>query len=236
MTQARSGSRLKVLVADDHWIVRLGLKEVLKELDRDLEVVEAEDCTEALMAAGEQDDLDLILLDLRMPGGDGFEVLRDLRQNLPGVPVIIVSVSEDRNDILRAVDLGALGYVPKSAQGDDIQRALKLVLAGEVALPRRLLEKPAESPMPSRTTAWSDAEQAQMEARLTNRQRQIYGLLSQGLTNADIAGRLGLSVNTVRVHIHGILQRLQLDNRMQVVLRAARNRPQGADGSNRYDA
>ena len=236
MAQTRSGSFLKVLVADGHWLVRMGMKEVFRQLDGDYQLVEAGDCEEVLKSADQEDDIGLILLDFRLPGGDGFDLLRTLKRDLPSVPVIVVSASEDRGDILRAVDLGALGYVPKSAEGEDFKKALDAVLAGEVSLPRRLLEKPAARPSAARATAWSDAEQAQMEARLTNRQRQIYGLLSQGLTNADIAGRLGLSVNTVRVHIHGILQRLQLDNRMQVVLRAARKQTYGADDNSRYDA
>ena len=236
MTQTQPGSALKVLVADDHWIVRFGLTQLLKELGRELQVVEAADGAEVLTAAGRHGDLDLILLEIKMPGGDGFNALRALRKSCPSVPVIVISVSEDRNDILHAVDLGALGYVPKTALGEDILKAVKLVLSGEMALPRRLLEQPTEIPGETSTTVWSEAEQDQMEARLTNRQREIYGLLSQGLSNADIAGRLGLSVNTVRVHIHGILQRLQLDNRMQVVLRAARSRPAAPEGRSHFGA
>lgn len=236
MVQARSDSHWKVLVADSHWIVRMGLKEVFRQLDGEFQIIEAGDCGEVRESVAQHDDLGLILVDLRLPGGDAFDLLRSLKQDLPGVPLVIVSASEDRGDILHAVDLGALGYVPKSANGEDFRKALNLVLAGEVSLPRRLLEKPADSSSSARATAWSDAEQAQLEARLTNRQRQIYGLLSQGLTNADIAGRLGLSVNTVRVHIHGILQRLQLDNRMQVVLRAARKQSYNSEDGSRYDA
>ena len=237
MTQTQPGSALKVLVADDHWIVRLGLTQLLKELGRELQVVEAADGVEALTAADRHDDLDLVLLDLKIPGGDGFEALRALRKSHPNVPVIVISVSEDRSDILHAIDFGAHGYVPKSALGEDILKAVKLVLSGEMALPRRLLEQPTVIPSGTGTTAWSEAEQDQMEARLTNRQREIYGLLSQGLSNADIAGRLGLSVNTVRVHIHGILQRLQLENRMQVVLRAARSRvPASPEGGSNFRA
>ena len=237
MTQTQPGSALKVLVADDHWIVRLGLTQLLKELGRELQVVEAADGVEALTAADRHDDLDLALLDLKMPGGDGFEALRALRKSHPNVPVIVISVSEVRSDILHAIDFGAHGYVPKSALGEDILKAVKLVLSGEMALPRRLLEQPTVIPGGTGTTAWSEAEQDQMEARLTNRQREIYGLLSQGLSNADIAGRLGLSVNTVRVHIHGILQRLQLENRMQVVLRAARSRiPASPEGGSHFGA
>jgi DNA-binding NarL/FixJ family response regulator len=156
-------------------------------------------------------DLDLILIDLIMPGMDGFDGIRALRDAAPGVPLVVVSVSEDREDIMQAVNLGALGYIPKTAQGEEIVKAIDLVLSGEVSG----RSKGSVSP----------------EARLTKRQKEIFNLLSEGLSNADIAGRLGLSVNTVRVHIHGILQRLQLDNRMQVVLQAAQRRQAGGGGA-----
>lgn len=236
MGQTQSGSSSMVMVADGHWIVRMGLKEVFKDLGGEFHVIEAMDCDDVLTLAGKHETFDLVLLDLDLPGGDGFDLLQSLKRDFPNLPVVIFASSEDRSDILRAVDLGALGYIPKSAERDDFKKALDLVLAGEVSLPRRLLEKPVKLQSIGRATAWSDAEQAQMEARLTNRQRQIYGLLSQGLTNADIANRLGLSVNTVRVHIHGILQRLQLDNRMQVVLRAARKHTSWDRDDSRFDA
>ena len=213
---------LKILAADDHWIARAALSQLLKGLGRKVVVLEAGDFNEALEIVGEHDDLDMILIDLVMPGMDGFEGLRALREKAPTVPLVVISVSEEREDILRAVNLGALGYIPKTSQGDEILKAISLVLSGEVSLPRRILEKPGISQTIGAPRPFAAQRQdASLEARLTRRQREIFDLLSLGLSNADIAGRLGLSVNTVRVHIHGILQRLQLDNRMQVVLQAA---------------
>ena len=217
---AKQSSTLKILAADDHWIARAALTQLLQGLGRKLEVLEAKDFNEALELVSKHKDFDLVLIDLVMPGMEGFEGLRALRDLAPSVPLIVVSVSEDRDDILRAVNLGALGYIPKTAQGDEILKAISLVLSGEVALPRRILEKPETGHERSRAFGRSKSS-LPPEARLTKRQKEIFNLLSEGLSNGEIASRLGLSVNTVRVHIHGILQRLQLDNRMQVVLQAA---------------
>jgi DNA-binding NarL/FixJ family response regulator len=229
---AKQNGTLKILAADDHWIARAALTQLLQGLGRKIEVLEAEDFNQALELVSNNPDLDLVLVDLVMPGMDAFEGLRALRNLAPSLPVVVVSVSEDREDILQAVNLGALGYIPKTAQGDEILKAISLVLSGEVALPRRILER--AEPETDRVKPLSGSKgDLPPEARLTKRQREIFNLLSEGLSNADIASRLGLSVNTVRVHIHGILQRLQLDNRMQVVLQAAqRNQdlPRSATG------
>ena len=217
---AMQDTTLKILAADDHWIARAALTQLLQGLGRKIEVLEAEDFNQALEIVSNNPDLDLVLIDLVMPGMDGFDGLRALRNLAPSLPMVVVSVSEDREHILQAVNLGALGYIPKTAQGDEILKAISLVLSGEVALPRRILEQAEPETEQLRPITGSKSDMAP-EARLTKRQREIFNLLSEGLSNAEIASRLGLSVNTVRVHIHGILQRLQLDNRMQVVLQAA---------------
>lgn len=228
---------LKILAADDHWIARAALVNLLKSIDQDIEILEASDYGETLDQAKDNPDLDLILIDLVMPGMNGPHGLELLRTKAPGTPIMVVSVSEDRNDLLQCVSLGAVGYVPKTASGDEIIKAIQLVLAGEVSLPRRILEQPSSVRSTSRPSYDMPGLKAISEERLTHRQRQIFALLSEGMSNADIAKRLDLSINTVRVHIHGILQRLQLENRMQVVLHAATRRqahagdmPQGAYG------
>lgn len=216
--------KLKILAADDHWIARAALVNLLKSMDQETEILEASDYQETLDQARDNPGLDLILIDLVMPGMNGPRGLELLRSEAPGTPVMVVSVSEDRNDLLQCVSLGAVGYVPKTASGDEIIKAIELVLAGEVSLPRRILEQPPGVRSPIGGSYDTPGLKAISEERLTQRQRQIFALLSEGMSNAEIAKRLDLSINTVRVHIHGILQRLQLENRMQVVLHAATQR------------
>ena len=128
-----ANTTLKILAADDHWIARAALTQLLQGLGHKLNVLEAADFNEALGIVEDNPDLDLILIDLVMPGMDGFDGLRALRDMAPGVPLIVVSVSEEREDILQAVNLGALGYIPKTAAGDEILKAVSLVILGEGA-------------------------------------------------------------------------------------------------------
>ena len=218
---------MKVLLADDHWIVRTALCRILEQLDEDIEVLEAGTFDEAFEIAKSTADLDLILVDLVMPGMNrlvGMQTIHDCR---PQVPVVVISVIEDRKEILRAVDLGAMGYVPKTAEGDDIIKALKLVLNGGVALPRRILQRRDEFAMDD---AIKEPLPELIDSRLTKRQHQVLELLGEGGSNAQIADKLGLSKNTVRVHIHAILNRLQLKNRTEAALLAASKRRQN-DGN-----
>ena len=133
--------KIKILAADDHWIARSALANLLRSLDREPDVLEASDFEETLTSVRAHPDLDLILLDLVMPGMDGMTGLETLRRTAPEVPVIVVSVNEDRAMVLKAVGLGAAGYVPKTSSGDEILTAIKRVLAGDLALPRRILER-----------------------------------------------------------------------------------------------
>lgn len=220
---------MKILAADDHSIFRAGLRPLLKRLGRRAVLLEADSFESALEIAEANEDLDLILLDLLMPGMEAFEGLTALRERLPHVPVVVVSMIESRRDVLRAIDLGALGYVPKTAQPDEMLKALKLVLSGEIYLPPSVLTRS------NRESAAGDTGHPSMFAgsdrldSLTRRQREVVRLLGQGKTNAQIADDLRLSESTVRLHVSTILDRLNLNNRTQVALLAAQL-PEAANG------
>ena len=127
---------MKVLYADDHWITRSAAKHLIDRLEPGSELLEAADFRQALEIASGNPDLDLILLDLLMPGMKRFQGLRAMRECLPQVPVVVMSAIEDRDEILRCIEAGAMGYIPKSAQADEIESALQTVLSGGVAFPR----------------------------------------------------------------------------------------------------
>jgi DNA-binding NarL/FixJ family response regulator len=212
---------MKVLYADDHWITRSAARHLIDRLERGSELLEAADFRQALELASANPDLDLIILDLLMPGMKRFEGLRAMRECLPQVPVVVMSAIEDREEILRCIDAGAMGYIPKSAQSDEIESALQTVLAGGVAFPRRLLEQHGPAKKTQVYGFGSDKSLEDVANALTKRQLQVYRHLGQGLSNAQVAEALGLSEHTVRVHVSAIVKRLNLDSRTQAAISAA---------------
>jgi DNA-binding NarL/FixJ family response regulator len=208
---------LKILIADDHALFREGLRYVLARLEPQVEVIEARDGAEALEILGRRPDVDLILLDLAMPGVDGLAGLRALRARLPAVPVVILAASEEPTDIRLALDGGAMGFISKSSTSEVMLGALRLVLAGGVYLPPTLLERQRSG---ART---KDGGRKTLETLgLTPRQHDVLRLLSQGRSNKEIARTLDLTEGTVKLHVSAILRALEVDNRTQAVVAAAR--------------
>ena len=212
---------MKVLYADDHWITRSAARHLIDRLESGSELIEAADFGQALTLASANPDLDLILLDLLMPGMKRFEGLRAMRECLPQVPVVVMSAIEDREEILRCIEAGAMGYIPKSAQSDEVESALQTVLAGGVAFPRRLLEQRNPAKKPPVYAFRSEKSLEDVANALTKRQLQVYKHLGQGMSNAQVAEALGLSEHTVRVHVSAIVKRLNLDSRTQAAISAA---------------
>ena len=225
---------MNVLTVDDHSVFRAGLGPVLKRLDPDVRLFEAHDFNSALKSAEDIPDLDLILLDLMMPGMDAFEGLAAIHRLVPHVPLVVVSMVEDRRDVLRAVELGALGYIPKTAGLDEMHEALRQVLSGAIYLPPAILR----TTRTTLTNHGSAASRAKSDDEawnaLTKRQRDVVEYLARGLTNSEIADELGLSESTIRVHVSTILDRLGLSNRTQVAVWADRyGRGDGPANGNR---
>ncbi len=212
---------MKILIADDHELFRDGLRHVLEQLEADVHVVEASDYRQAIATAESEEDIDVVLLDLAMPGMPWGEGLQALRERLPStVPLIVLSASDDRRHVLQAVNLGAAGFIPKTSSSRVMLSALKLVLSGGVYLPPALLEQSASAGGAGESPgAPFGAENA--ASFLTPRQREVLALLGQGKSNKEIARVLQLAEGTVKLHVTAILKALNVNNRTRAVVAAS---------------
>jgi DNA-binding NarL/FixJ family response regulator len=201
---------LKILICDDHPVFREGLRDALVALSG--RVIEAADCASALREVDADPSIDLVLLDLAMPGADGWTAFRALRSRHPSVPVVIVSASDDPADMRRAIDQGAAGFVPKSASPEILRNALRLVLAGGVYVPAAALGAP-----PPAEASGAPRRRARA-AQLTPRQIEVLILMSRGLTNLEIASALGIAEGTVKTHARTIFEVLDVSNRTEAAL------------------
>jgi DNA-binding NarL/FixJ family response regulator len=202
-----------VIVVDDHPLIQVALKHVLEELDASLELFQAHDARAARSVLAVSPAQDLILLDLTLPGCDGFEYLLELRRDWPGIPVLVLSATHDRATIESALDMGAMGFIPKTANAQLLLAAMRLVLAGGVYVPTESNGYDGVRPRPVTKPA---------ELGLTLRQADVLTLLVQGKPNKLICRDLRLSEGTVKVHVSAILRALNVHTRTQVVIELAR--------------
>ena len=210
---------LSLLVVEDHALVREGLVQTLRQLDADVTVHEAadSDAARAVLEAGLS--VDLLVLDLGLPGIDGLSYLVSLRQNHPEIPVVILSAYDDAHTVGRAMKCGAAGFVSKTYSSERLLAALRDVLDGRVFKPDLL---PAASPAISpRVSMDGRAEPA--EFGLTERQAEVLGLMASGKSNREIAALLGLSEGTVKIHLTAIFKVLGVTSRTQAMVVVARN-------------
>jgi len=212
---------LKVLVVDDHPLIRQALHVVLKQLDADLQVLEAANCPDALALAEANGDLDLVLLDIHLPGVSGLDALQSFRERVPAVPVVVISASEDPDDVTRALDSGAMGYIPKTQSSQVMISALRLVLAGGVYLPSEMMRR-SPAAIGSRQHNPAQSSTGYRDIGLTERQAQVLALLIQGKPNKLICRDLDLAEGTVKIHITAILKALKVSNRTQAVIEVSR--------------
>ncbi len=202
----------RLVIADDHPLFRGALREAIAGLLDKAEIAEAgtfDDTVELLSP-----DIDLVLLDLTMPGVRGFSGLMYLRAQYPSVPVVVVSANDDPAAIRRCMEFGASGFIPKTLGVDTMRAAISRVLAGGVWTPPDV-----------DLTAGADAEAAELMARmatLTPQQVRVLMMLSEGLLNKQIAYQLGVSEATVKAHVSAILQKLGVESRTQAVIAAAK--------------
>jgi DNA-binding NarL/FixJ family response regulator len=204
---------MKVLVVDDHPLILQALARVLKHLQADVQVLNAATASDGRAVLDEHPDADLLLLDLALPGTDGFELLAELRAAHPAVPVVVLSASERQVDVLRALDMGAMGYIPKTSSNAVLLQALRLVLSGGVYVPSAAVARGPEA---------ARAASRARDISLTRRQAEVLACMLQGLPNKLICRRLGLGEGTVKIHVAAILRALNVRNRTQAVIEASR--------------
>lgn len=211
---------MKFLIADDHPLFREAIQNVLRLVDEQATFVEAWDCESTRARIAANPHLDLVLLDLVMPCAidgcplHGTELLSALQSEFPGLPVVVLSASEDPADMRRALDRGALGYVPKSLPTKVMTSALQLVLSGGIYVPTGLVD--SELPENAHESPGNNGIQ------LSPRQADIARLLRQGKSNKEIGKNLGLSPETVKVHITAIFRILGVNNRTRAVMELER--------------
>jgi DNA-binding NarL/FixJ family response regulator len=246
---------MKVLLVDDHPLVLTALQAVIQGIGNDTQVVGAESAAaaRAVMQDG-ADEFDLVLLDLGLGDAHGFDVLVEFRAAYPATPVVVVSASDRASDVIRAIDSGAMGFVPKRSSTAELHQALHMVMTGAMYVPPSMLglpfgRTPAESdaipgvmrpvaePQPGEPAALALVPRPDSAFRppklddvgLTPRQTEVLGLLLQGLPNKLIARKLNLSVETVKDHVAAVLRGLGVSSRTQAVL-AVSQMTQGLGG------
>lgn len=212
---------MKILIGDDHLLFREGLCRLLEQMHQDTEFVEAGSFAEVVAACQRDDHFDVILLDLNMHGWPGFEGIRDIQALQPGAPVVVISASENLNDIRGALDHGATGYIPKSSSVKVMIGALNLVMSDGIYVPPMAITFAADMGQRRRVTEQQPAAERSGLGGLTQRQKEVLDCLRAGKSNKQIAYELGLSEGTVKIHVTAIFKSLGVKNRTQAVIATA---------------
>jgi two-component system, NarL family, nitrate/nitrite response regulator NarL len=214
---------LKVLVIDDHPLVQQGVAAALESLGHDVNVLAAADSEQGLATPPPNPDIDLVLLDLALPGMSGLGLINALHHRFASLPVVVLSALEDPENIRNAIASGAMGFVPKSAPTRVLIEVLQQVLEGNVSVPGGLGSAPAPAAGTAAPAGASGGAGTEPDvALLTLRQLEVLSRLCQGKTNKQVATELGLSEKTVKAHVTAIFKVLGVVNRTQAVLVARR--------------
>jgi DNA-binding NarL/FixJ family response regulator len=201
---------MKILIVDDHALFREGLCYVLRELEEGVIILEAGNYETTLQFMAQNPDLDLVLLDLNMPGKDGFSVLEASSEKYPAIPIAVLSASAERSDMQRVMDSGAMGYIPKNTTGKVLLNIVRMILSGGIYVP------------PAMVQGNDSAAAGDNSASLTKRQVQVLFMIERGLSNKLIAAELGVAEATIKMHITSIMKKLGVTNRTQAAM-AAKN-------------
>ena len=200
----------RIIIADDHPLFRNALHHAVTQVIPDAEILECDSIASLEELLATQRDVDLILLDLRMPGANGFSGLVLIRREYQDIPVVVISASDDASIMQRAIEYGASGFIPKASDLAQIATALQAVMNGSLWLPTPVAQ----------TGNVEEHEFAQRLKTLTPQQLRVFMMLTKGLLNKQIAGEVNVSEATVRTHMTAIFRKLGVRNRTQAVLAA----------------
>ena len=219
--RVRCGSYMKILIIDDHVLIREALSGVLRELKGEAAVViDASDSCQAMRQIEQNPDVELVLLDLGLPDRDGFEILAELGQRYPTVSVVVHSAYQDRDRVIKALDLGAIGFIPKSARREVMLGAFNLIFSGGIYIPPVVLDR--RQPTLEKTGPASPSPRVSPpDLGLTPRQIEVLGLMMRGKSNKAICRALDLAEPTVKIYVSAILKALKAANRTEAVIAAA---------------
>ncbi|OGA84214.1 MAG: DNA-binding response regulator [Burkholderiales bacterium RIFCSPHIGHO2_01_FULL_63_240] len=219
---------MKVLLIDDHPLILSALRTVIQSLGDHVHVATADSARAARDTLRQDPSHDLVLLDLQLGDADGFDLLADLRSLYPALPVVVVSASDRTSDVIRAIDMGAMGFVPKRASNDTLLEALEQVLSGGVYVPPMSMGADFQPTLNHASPLRQVQQVAQAsdyqtvpslrQLGLTARQTDVLNLLLKGQPNKLIARELGLSVETVKDHVAAVLRTLGVSSRTQAVI------------------
>ena len=210
----------QVLIADDHPLFREAIARVIDDGFPGSTLLEASDLDSALAVAGRHDDLDLVLLDLNMPGMQGLGGLVRLRNGFPTLPAVIVSAEEEKRVILQTITYGAVGFITKSTPRKQMIQALEQVLAGSIYLPADIIRAGSGAGEESTAARREPEDLSDVLATLTRKQLQVFERMSRGDSNKVIAYQLNIAESTVKAHVSAILRKLGATNRVQAILSA----------------
>ncbi len=204
---------MNILIADDHELIREGIRQSLLELDQHAVIFEAEDEGQ-VQDILQSEPIDVLLLDLVLPDGKSFKLLESATLEYPEMKIAMLTASEDVNDVRRCMDYGASAFITKTSGKSNIVNALRLVISGGVFISPELIDKFNQS---QKDVEINRHDEKKIES-LTSRQKQVLDLVCEGSSNKEIANILGLSGNTVKIHVTAILRSLEVSNRTQAVL------------------
>ncbi len=205
---------MRVVLADDHALVRDGIASLLSAWGHEV-VGQATDGEEAVVLS-ERTNPDLVLMDVMMPGIGGIEATRRIKASRPAVAIVMLTASEDEDDLFAAIQAGAQGYLAKNLESDGLRRMLEAVTRGEPAITPATAARILDHFQRAERVPVPDPD------RLTEREAQVLDLVTQGLRNKEIADRLGISQNTVKYHLGNILSKLHAQSRAELTARAIR--------------